>query len=47
MDHLFTKEELISNSKDDLIKDERYQIIKGSTITKFIFLENSLNIVFI
>ncbi|CAF4494462.1 unnamed protein product [Rotaria socialis] len=28
MDQLFTKEELISNSKDELIKDERYYIMK-------------------
>jgi hypothetical protein len=38
MDHLFTKEELISIGKDELIKDERYQIIKGKSIVKFSIL---------
>ncbi|CAF5146554.1 unnamed protein product, partial [Rotaria magnacalcarata] len=35
MDQLFTKEELVSISKDELIKDGRYQIIKEAVRSKF------------
>ncbi|CAF4137046.1 unnamed protein product [Rotaria magnacalcarata] len=45
MDHLYTTDELKSNCKDELIKDERYQIIEGSLIIAFTMLEYTLNIV--
>ena len=38
MDHLFTKEALTSITKDELINDERYQIIKGWMAAKFTVL---------
>ena len=35
MDNLFTKQELVAITSDDVMKDDRYNVIKGMIIIAF------------